>query len=122
MTVTQEDTNEMARILAAMNGTPLPPRSGEHNNHAITESVELAGPGVPSRHDVTAMAQVLQKFSQITSSVASDMVTESTTDKVVREAISTHRNASSVDVGGYKINIQDDQTRLAGKRNCTWCS
>jgi len=115
MTISQSDTQEMARILAAMNGTAMPQRSAQPNTQAA-ETVELAGPGVPTSKDIAAMAQVLQKLNEVTGSVAKEMVAESQHDRFMMDAVSTSRTTSGVKVGGYKIDIKTDDSRLAGKQ------
>jgi len=116
--VSDEEKEQMARFLAVMNGTPLPaathtPRA---NHSQVNESVELAGPGVPTKRDIDAMANVLNKLNALTNDVAKDMVVESATSKVSRDAISTTRNNIGVKVGSYQIKINEDDTRLAGKK------
>jgi hypothetical protein len=114
MTVTPEDRQAMANIMNMLNGkntTPLAARPMTESH-----SVELAGPGQVTQTDINAMAGVLAKLNQVSNEVVDDLLTEGYTDTRVANALYTEREPDGVKVGRYKIEVRQDDTRLAGKQ------
>jgi hypothetical protein len=118
MAVSDAEREQMARLKAIMEGKTPPPISSykQNSNGQSIPEIELAGPGVPTRRDIDAMANVLNKLNSITGEVAHDMINESVTSPAAKAAISTSRNSTGVKVGAYQIQINEDPARVAGKQ------
>ena len=113
MTVTPEERDAMADILRIMDGeAPKKPLTGTDN----TGMVELAGPGVVTNADISAMADVLNKLNSVSNDVVKEMVTESEYNPNMDLVLNTSRNKTGVKVGRYQIMIKEDEKRLAGKQ------
>lgn len=110
--VTPEDKDAMARLLSIMEGGTPAPITRPVNIANSSAPVELAGAGQITQADVNAMADVLSKLNNVTQAV----ITESTSDPQLRQAVNTVRNEEGVKVGNYQIMIHEDETRIAGKQ------
>lgn len=112
MTVSQEDKDAMARLLEIMNGKQ--PSSKSVSTKKSVNEVELAGPGVPTQADITAMANILSKLNTVNNT--KQQVIHETIDYELAEAMQTERTQSGVNVGRYQIMIKENPKRLAGKQ------
>ena len=113
MTVSQEEKDAMARLLAMMNGETPSPAASASQKQTISESEEVGGPGVVTQREINAMADVLGKLNKVTQQV----MLESNGDTEARMAIRTSRTDDGVKVGEYKIEIVMNERRLAGKQS-----
>lgn len=111
MVVSNEEREAMARMMAIMNGE-TPPAVSNVGPTSVSESVELAGPGVVTQREINAMADVLSKLNQVTHQV----MLESNGDLNTKIDMMTTRSDRAVNVGGYKIEIMTDERRIAGKQ------
>lgn len=111
MVVSNEEREAMARMMAIMNGE-TPPAVSNAGPTSVSESVELAGPGVVTQREINAMADVLSKLNQVTHQV----MLESNGDLNTKIDMMTTRSDRAVNVGGYKIEIMTDERRIAGKQ------
>ena len=114
MTVSPEDRDAMARLLDIMNGNSPTTHTTSHSSPKTSSGVELAGPGVPTRADVDAMANILGKLSTLT--VSKSHILQESVDTELAEAIQTERTETGVNVGRYQIMIKENPRRLAGKQ------
>ena len=105
--VSQQDRDEMQKILNAFSGKPNSKLTENANN-----DIELAGTGQVTRKDVAAMADVLKKLNEVTSQV----MTDSLTNPQLAEAVQTFKTNNTIKVGNYQIMIKEDKQRLAGKQ------
>lgn len=113
MTISPEDRDAMSRLIEIMNGkSPAPLKE---NKSSVEQPVELAGPGVPTKADITAMANILGKLNTLSSPGKVNVINE-TVDLELAEAIQTERTATGVNVGKYQIMIKENPKRLAGKQ------
>lgn len=112
MTVSPEEKDAMARLLEIMNGKK--PSSRPVSTTKTTAEVELAGPGVPTQADITAMANILGKLNNI--NTPKTHILHETVDNELVEAMQTERTKSGVNVGRYQIMIKENPKRLAGKQ------
>lgn len=112
MTVSQEEKDAMARLLAMMNGETPTPSASIPNRQPVMEAEEICGPGVVTQREINAMSDVLSKLNKVTQQV----MLESNGDSEARMAIKTSRTDDSVKVGEYKIEILMNERRLAGKQ------
>jgi hypothetical protein len=112
MTVSQEDKDAMARLLAVMNGESAPSSAAVAKRAPIMETEEIGGPGVITQREITAMADVLGKLNKVTQQV----MFESNADTESRMAVRTMRTDDVVKVGEYQIDIVTNERRLAGKQ------
>lgn len=110
--VTPEERDAMARLLSIMEGEAPPAPVAVQRTVNSAGPVELAGAGQITQADVNAMADVLSKLNNVTQEV----ITESTFDPQLRQAVNTVRNEEGVKVGNYQIMIHEDEKRLAGKQ------
>lgn len=109
--VTPEEKDQMARIMAIMNGeTPTTPLS--ESVQTSTQLDDTGAPGQPSQASINAMANVLDKLNKVTQQV----IFENKDDPEIRTAVETRRTDDGVKVGGYQITIMTNETRLAGKQ------
>jgi hypothetical protein len=111
MTVSQQDKDAMSRLLNILNGNPVAPAPTQHHVEG-TSPVELAGPGVPTQADISAMANILTKLNNLPTPVT----LHESVDKELVEAIQTERVKDGVNVGRYQIMIKENAKRLAGKQ------
>lgn len=113
MTISKEDRDAMSRLLEIMNGKKpsTPAQVAQHS----PVGVELAGPGVPTQADISAMANILTKLNTLPVETPARVLTESA-DRELVEAIQTERLPSAVNVGRYQIMIKENAKRLAGKQ------
>lgn len=112
MTVSPKERDEMARLLSIIEGKePVQSTRTVEQSHA--GPVELAGPGAITSADITAMAGILSKLNSVDTRTP---VIESTENKLFNEALETSRMDDGVKVGKYKIKIQENKKRLAGKQ------
>lgn len=112
MSVTPEERDAMSRLLSIMEGEAPAPIARAASPMNSSGPVELAGAGQITQADVNAMADVLSKLNSVTQEV----ITESTFDPQLRQAVNTVRNDEGVKVGNYQIMIHEDEKRLAGKQ------
>lgn len=112
MTVSAKDRDEMARLLNIIEGkeSSKPPVTTEY---ASANAVELAGPGAITQSDINAMAGILSKLNLVDTRTT---IVENADDRLFNEALETSRVDNSVKVGKYKIKIQENKKRLAGKQ------
>ena len=117
--VTPDDKAAMARILALMNGagSASPSRAAHSAYPSGSAPVELAGAGQVTRHDVNAMAQVLQRLNSVVNQVSTDLIMESQTTPEIAEALNTTANADGVKIGLYQIRQNLDESLLTNKQN-----
>ena len=118
MTVTDSERQAMARLLEIMNGgTPAPPTHNTWQSYSSGQMpVELPGAGQVTSRDIQAMANVLNKFNQAVNNAHADLITESTHDAFVAEALVTEKQDGNVRIGPYKIDVRMDESRVAGKQ------
>jgi len=114
-TVSLQEQQAMARLLAIMNGQTPPPLN-EQFHTASSAPVELAGAGQITDQDKTAMKQILLKLEQAVTDTSAAMLNESTQNMRVQEALATQSMNSGVRIGIYKIEQQRDESRIAGKQ------
>jgi hypothetical protein len=114
VTVSSQERDAMAKLLSIMNGQSV--TLEESNSLPVSQPVELAGPGQPSRRDVEAMAQVLRKLEFAVDQTSSHMITESAHDSNLKEALLTNVTTDGVQIGIYKIQQGLDESRVAGKQ------
>lgn len=114
-TVSLQEQQAMARLLAIMNGQTPPPLS-ENTTDTKTPFVELAGPGQITEQDKTAMKQILLKLDQAVSNTSASIVNESTQNARIQEALVTRPINQGVRIGIYKIEQHLDESRVAGKQ------
>lgn len=114
MTVSQQDKDEMAKILARLEGKSVPLDSVSHA--APENPVEILGPGQISQRDIDAMSKVLQSLNRISSDTVSEMITESRNNIELKEAIVTHKTSAGVKIGHYEILVLEDNKRASGKQ------
>lgn len=113
MIVSPEERDAMARLREIMDGKkPSIPKTNVASNDV---PVELAGPGVPTQADITAMANILAKINNVNTVRPANVLNESA-DSELAEAIQTERTANGVNVGRYQIMIKENLKRLAGKQ------
>lgn len=112
-TVTPEERDQMAHLLNILNGRPSasPPKK---QTNAVTESVELLGPGAVSSADINAMAGILTKLQSI--KPTQSVLHEGISDPELVEAYETKKTKTGVSIGKYQILIKEDAKRLAGKQ------
>ena len=116
--VTPEEKDAMARLMTIMNGgrpAPVSSRSGSSTPGA--QPVELAGPGVITRQEIDAMANVMSRLNNAMTQVSGDMITESSQDPEIREALITQSNAEGVKIGIYQIRQNLDESLMVNKQN-----
>ena len=114
MTVTQEDRDAMARIMAMMEGKLVPARS--HGNAMPHDApVELAGPGGVTRRDIDAMSMVLQRLNTVTNGTIDVMLSEGAQPES-SEALGTQRTPDGVKIGRWQILIKESENRSVGKQ------
>jgi hypothetical protein len=111
MTVSQQEKDAMSRLLSILNGDTPSVSSSVQPQHT-SNSVELAGPGVPTQADISAMANILNKLNNLPAHVT----LHESADKELAEAIQTERVKDGVNVGRYQIMIKENTKRLAGKQ------
>ena len=113
MTVSPVERDAMSRLIEIMNGKkPSTPIQREYDN---SNTVELAGAGVPTQADITAMANILGKLNNLPVPGKINPINESV-DLELAEAMQTERTTSGVNVGKYQIMIKENPKRLAGKQ------
>lgn len=108
--VTDAEREAMVRMMAIMNGESVPAQP-QVANRSPAADIEIGGPGVVTSAEINAMANVLESLNKVTKQVI--METEHPRDKL---DIHTSRDSSGVNVGEYKIEIQHNERRLAGKQ------
>ena len=116
MSVTPEEREAMSRLLSIVNGenpNPVTPAS----RTALSETTELAGAGQVTSADVRAMSEVLERLNKAISDVSNDMLTESTHNPEVAEALVTTAGAGAVKIGRYEIRVNLDESRMVNKQN-----
>lgn len=110
MTVSPKERDEMARLLSILDGKK--PSTSAPVTQSTSTPVELAGPGAITQNDINAMAGILSKLNSVETRTA---IVESD-DRLFNEALETSRTDDGVKVGKYKIKIQENKKRLAGKQ------
>lgn len=112
MTVSSQDRDEMTRLLNIIEGkeTSSPVKNLPSSSAG---SVELAGPGAITQADINAMAGILSKLNSVDTRTT---IVENVDDRLFNEALETSRTDDGVKVGKYKIQIQENKKRLAGKQ------
>lgn len=111
--VSQQEKDEMSKILSLMEGKPITPTNGKP---VSSYQVELAGPGQVTQADVHAMSKVLESLNKISTNAVSEIISESKITPELSEALMTERLDTSVKIGRYEIMILEDQKRIAGKQ------
>jgi hypothetical protein len=112
--VTPEEKANMMRLLQIMEGqTPTPMSTTRSNTTSPSAPVELAGPGVPTRQDISAMADVLRRLNTVTTQV----LAESHSDPQLKEALETMPTPQGVRIGAWQIQENTDSDRLVNKHN-----
>ena len=110
--ISSEEKESMARLLKIMEGETVPIKSNKSVVQNI-DSIELAGPGVPTKKDIDAMAGILSKLQSIN---PVQMINEHASDPQLVEAMETQKVKTGVKVGKFQIMIKEDPKRLAGKQ------
>jgi hypothetical protein len=105
--VTDAEREAMARMMAIMEGKSVPAQP--QTSTPAAADIEIGRPGVVTSAEINAMANVLESLSKVTQQV----IMESPQDKL---DIRTSRDSSGVHVGEYKIEIMQNDRRLAGKQ------
>jgi len=113
MTVSSKERDEMTRLLSIIEGkqSSLPPANAETYPET---TVELAGPGAITQSDINAMAGILSKLNSVDTRPVT--LVENVDERRFNEALETSRIDDGVKVGKYKIKIQENKKRLAGKQ------
>lgn len=116
MNVDPQERAAMLRLMQIMNGESVAPLQESATSASSQNSVLLEGPGVVSQADITAMAQVLKRLDNVMQQTSENMVTESTYDHKLKEALVTEKDSQGVKIGVYKIQVHLDESRVAGKQ------
>lgn len=115
MNVSTQDRDAMMRLMKIMNGEAAPTQN-ESLSGASASPVELAGAGQVTSRDIQAMAQVLNKLNAVMESTHQHMWEQGAQDPEMAEALITEKQADHVKIGQYKIRVQEDAHRVAGKQ------
>lgn len=116
MNVSDQDRQAMARLLNIVDGAPADQIEKTPLRESSNIPVELAGPGMTTRADVNAMADVITRLNSLSNDVIDNMITESATQPESGEALQTERTQTGVKIGRYQILIKEDADRRAGKQ------
>lgn len=116
MTVSSADKAAMTRLLQIMNGeTPSPSAASVHASPQHVP-VELAGAGMVTQQDISAMADVLRRLDHVVNQTSNQIIAESTRDHSLQEALVTESVPEGVKIGIYQIQQHQDPTRVAGQQ------
>jgi hypothetical protein len=105
--VTDQDRNEMSRLLNIMEGKIA-------TTGATGESLPTTD--VAANVDVAAMGDILRRLNSVTDKVSETLITESNHNTTTAIALQTSVNDQGVKIGLYQIQIAEDHDRVAGKQ------
>lgn len=116
MTVNAQDRDAMLRLMQIMNGEKPAALREDIQSPKGVQPVELPGAGQVTDRDIQAMANVLQKLNNVMESTHQHMWQQGAQDPEMAEALVTEKMHDHVKIGQYKIRVQEDANRVAGKQ------